>query len=326
MKISIAMTTYNGARHLPEQLDSFLRQKKTPHEIVVCDDGSSDSTMAILRKFQHDAPFEVRIEQNPTQLGYRKNFERALSLCTGDFIFLSDQDDYWFDTKILEMTNLFSARPDIFVIYTDMIITDESLNPSRQTQLGNILALGCRAETYVSGCATALRRDWLSIVLPIPTEVAAHDSWIHKLASALDVRALCLPPQQYYRRHDKNVSQWRASKPEQMNSLDSIRIYGLADKTAAWRRELERTCWTRKRLQESTEDLKALGLLPRQAAAIQKLDRRISALESRIQNNTHNRLKRFPRIMKLWLSGDYNNFSGWKSVLKDIIRQQSNYS
>ena len=134
--------------------------------------------MAILHKFQNDAPFEVRIEQNPTQLGYRKNFEKALSLCTGDFIFLSDQDDYWFDTKILEMTNLFSARPDIFVIYTDMIITDENLNPSRQTQLGNILALGCRAETYVSGCATALRRDWLSIVLPMPTEVAAPGSTI----------------------------------------------------------------------------------------------------------------------------------------------------
>jgi len=326
VKISIAIATYNGARHLPEQLDSFLRQKKTPHEIVVCDDGSSDSTMAILRKFQHDAPFEVRVEQNPTRLGYRKNFERALSLCTGDFIFLSDQDDYWFDTKILEMTRVFLARPDIFVVHTDMIIADENLSPSRQTQLGNILGLGLRAEAYVSGCATALRRDWLSIVLPIPTEVAAHDSWIHKLASVLDVRALCLPPQQYYRRHDKNVSQWRASKPEQMNTLDSIRIYGLADKTAAWRRELERTCWTRKRLQERTENLKALGLLSRQEAAIQKLDRRISALESRIQNNTQNRLKRFPRIIKLWLSGDYNNFSGWKSVLKDIIRQQSNHS
>ncbi|SEI87507.1 Glycosyltransferase involved in cell wall bisynthesis [Azotobacter beijerinckii] len=326
MKISIAIATYNGARYLPEQLDSFLRQKKPPHEVVICDDDSSDSTMAILQSFQKDAPFEVRIEQNPIRLGYKKNFEKAISLCTGDIIFLSDQDDYWFDTKILEMTRVLLARPNIFVIHTDMIITDENLVPSRQTQLGNILALGSTVETYVSGCATALRREWVSIVLPIPTEVAAHDTWIHKLALAMDVRTICLPPQQYYRRHDKNVSQWRASKPEQMNVLDSIRVYGLADKTGAWRRELDRTRWARKRLLERTENLEELGLLSRQETAIRKLDRRISALESRIHNNSQNRLKRLPKIIRLWLSGDYNNFSGWKSALKDILRQQSNYS
>lgn len=326
MKISIAMTTYNGARYLPEQLDSFLRQKQTPDEIVVCDDGSDDATLAILRKFRSDAPFEVRIEQNPTRLGYRKNFERALSLCSGDLIFLSDQDDYWFDTKLLEMTQVFLARPDIFVVHTDMVIADENLVPSRQTQLGNILALGSRAETYVSGCATALRREWLSVVLPIPAEAVGHDSWIHKLASILEVRALHLPPQQYYRRHGKNVSQWHASKAEKMNPFDSIKMYGLADKTAAWRRELNRTCWAKRRLQERTEVLETLGLLARQEIAIRRLDRRISALESRIQNNTQNRLKRFPKIMKLWLRGDYNDFSGWKSALKDIVRHQSNCS
>ena len=77
-RISIAMATYNGAQFLPEQLESFLSQSRLPDEIVVCDDGSSDNTMNILHEFSASVPFEVRIEQNVENLGYVRNFEKAL--------------------------------------------------------------------------------------------------------------------------------------------------------------------------------------------------------------------------------------------------------
>lgn len=100
MKISIAMATYNGAKYLQEQLDSFVTQTRQPDELVVCDDGSSDATVEILRHFAAGAPFAVEIHENEVNLSHAKNFEKALSLCGGDVIFFSDQDEVWFPEKV----------------------------------------------------------------------------------------------------------------------------------------------------------------------------------------------------------------------------------
>lgn len=100
MKMSIAMATYNGARYLREQLDSFAAQTRLPDELVVCDDGSSDDTLNILEEFARTAPFQVRIFRNDVNLGYAQNFARALERCVGDLVFLSDHDNVWFEDKI----------------------------------------------------------------------------------------------------------------------------------------------------------------------------------------------------------------------------------
>ncbi|HIE59179.1 MAG TPA: glycosyltransferase, partial [Hydrogenothermaceae bacterium] len=93
MRISIALATYNGDTYLQDQLNSYIAQERLPDEMVVCDDVSKDETVAILEAFQKVAPFEVQIIKNETNLGYTKNFEKALSLCSGDIVFFSDQDD-----------------------------------------------------------------------------------------------------------------------------------------------------------------------------------------------------------------------------------------
>ena len=106
-KVSIAMAAYNGADYLSEQLSSFLLQTRLPDELVVCDDASSDSTVSIIEEFALRAPFEVRLIKNKQNLGYIRNFEKALSLCQGDLIFLSDQDDVWFPEKVCYIEKFF---------------------------------------------------------------------------------------------------------------------------------------------------------------------------------------------------------------------------
>src|SRR5947208_26587 len=95
MRISIAMCTYNGAAHVEEQLRSFSGQTRLPDEVVVCDDRSSDDTMLLLEPFSRTAPYPLRIHRNDENLRSTKNFERAVSLCSGDILALSDQDDVW---------------------------------------------------------------------------------------------------------------------------------------------------------------------------------------------------------------------------------------
>src|SRR4051794_15860948 len=92
---SVAMCTYNGARFIGAQLASVAAQTRTPDELIVCDDRSTDETVAIVQKFADSAPFRVRLHVNEENLGSTKNFERAVSLCEGDLIALCDQDDVW---------------------------------------------------------------------------------------------------------------------------------------------------------------------------------------------------------------------------------------
>ena len=90
--------------------------------MVVCDDCSEDNTLGILNEFSKSAPFPVKIFVNQQNLGYSQNFEKALSLCTGDIVFLSDQDDAWFPMKLETVIAEFAQNTKTKVIVNDMII------------------------------------------------------------------------------------------------------------------------------------------------------------------------------------------------------------
>lgn len=318
--ISIAMASHNGAKYLQEQLDSFLYQTRQPDELVVSDDCSSDATLEILEDFRQKAPFDVRIYRNKVNLGYIDNFEKVLSLCKGDIIFLSDQDDVWFCEKVKTMAAMMTKHPEIFVLQADMVLADEDMNPSSYSQLGNILALGQSQNSFVTGCGTVLRKEWLDIALPINSDLVAHDSWLHRLAIPLGVRALHVEKLQYYRRHGDNASNWLASRPARMTELDALLSHGFGDASKGWSNELERVKATLIRIKERTDNLDAMGLGDSKAKAISVLTHHLNSLNDRIQVVTLSRLKRFPRVLEMWMRGSYGHFAGWKSAVKDILR------
>src|SRR5690348_14254665 len=105
--ISVAMATYNGARFVTEQLDSIAGQTQLPVEVVICDDRSTDETVSILESFAAKAPFRVTLHRNDEQLGYRLNFKKAVSFCTGDLIAFCDQDDVWHPDKLKTLSAQF---------------------------------------------------------------------------------------------------------------------------------------------------------------------------------------------------------------------------
>jgi glycosyltransferase involved in cell wall biosynthesis len=97
-KISVALTSCNGANYLKEQLESVYAQSLLPDEVIVCDDCSTDNSIEILTEYKEK--HNLRYFINDKKLGFVKNFEKAISLCSGDFIALSDQDDVWLPKKI----------------------------------------------------------------------------------------------------------------------------------------------------------------------------------------------------------------------------------
>jgi glycosyltransferase involved in cell wall biosynthesis len=95
MTTSVVMTTYNGEKYLQRQLESIAQQSSQPLELIVRDDASKDATVEILRKFQSTVAFEVVVQVNEKNVGFRENFMEAIRQARGEIIAFCDQDDIW---------------------------------------------------------------------------------------------------------------------------------------------------------------------------------------------------------------------------------------
>jgi glycosyltransferase involved in cell wall biosynthesis len=126
--ISIAMATYNGERFIRQQLESFARQTLLPSELIICDDGSTDSTLSIINNFSLSAPFPVVVVRNPGRLGYTANFLQAARMCQGELIAFSDQDDEWLPQKLARILQV-GNDSDAFLFAHAAEWIDENGNP-----------------------------------------------------------------------------------------------------------------------------------------------------------------------------------------------------
>ncbi|MEZ5754200.1 MAG: glycosyltransferase family 2 protein [Paracoccaceae bacterium] len=320
MTISIAMATYNGARFLQAQLDSFSAQTRLPDELVVCDDGSKDATLEILETFAASAPFAVRVIRNPENLGFKRNFEKAISLCEGDIIFISDQDDVWLSSKLQVVEQVFRDDPRVMTTINDMIITDAELNHSNKTLLGAIRVSGSNENRLVAGCAAAVRRSFLPVVLPIPSEYLGHDGWISDLSVSLGVRKLIDQPLQLYRRHGANESQWVFYDPNGITLLSVLAETGFSSPLESWERSLVRIRAQKDRVIASHDCLDELELSDASDFARKYLEAEQDRFSTRIHLLSLPRWRRWVSVIGFWARGGYRRFAGWKSAVKDMIR------
>ncbi len=198
MKTSVALCTYNGEKFLREQLDSILNQSEKVNEIVVCDDGSTDSTLEILEEYSKRNSGLFRIFKNEINLRSVKNFEKAISLCENEIIFLCDQDDLWIDNKVETIINYFEKNPRIDVVATNGYGIDDAGNLLEVHSLWDIprffqeekieidyFKIIAFAGNIATGASMALRKNFAAKVIPFPViEEFHHDEWIALNASS----------------------------------------------------------------------------------------------------------------------------------------------
>ncbi|KIC64540.1 glycosyltransferase family 2 protein [Chryseobacterium taiwanense] len=196
-KISVALCTYNGEKFIHQQIDSILNQTLKVDEIVVCDDGSTDKTHQILSEYQKKFPEIFKIHINEKNLRSVKNFEKAISLCTGEIIFLSDQDDIWEEVKVETFIHYFSEYPQInaicsngtfinsdgnFIDHLSIWSVPQLLKDQKiMVDYFNIIAF---IENIATGAGMAFRSSIKNNILPIPIkEGFHHDEWIALVTS-----------------------------------------------------------------------------------------------------------------------------------------------
>ena len=330
---SIAMCTYNGARFLSEQLESIAAQTLSPDEIVICDDVSADATTEIVRDFASRTPIPVRLFINEQNLGSTRNFARAIGLCQGQLIALSDQDDVWLPQKLERLAAMFDRQPGAGMVFSDAEVVDEKLcarGPTLWNQIGfdaTVRQRFLRGQTFevllpgwtVTGATAAFRSTYRDLILPIPTNLSMiHDGWIALVIAAVAEVALIEEPLIKYRQHAAQ----QIGAPERAARSTPLRIKSLDGLQAAMRHE------------NSYDALITIGeqvkerLLSRCADfdcgdALSRLDQRLAHLRtrSRMPGTSFSRLA--PVFRELF-AGRYHRYStGFRSAAKDLFRDPS---
>ena len=184
-KISVAMAAYNGSKYIDQQIGSILSQLRQEDELIISYDESSDDTLNIIRTYERtDSRVKVFIDPGS---GVTDNFNNAISHCSGDYVFLSDQDDVWIDGKVERLLRCFREYSPELIIHNG-VNTDEKLEPISAPffeiyRIGNGKLKNIIRPRY-SGCCMAFTRKMKDIILPMP-EIRGYDQWIATVSEFL---------------------------------------------------------------------------------------------------------------------------------------------
>jgi glycosyltransferase involved in cell wall biosynthesis len=302
-------------------LDSIVAQQRLPDELVICDDGSSDGSIEIIRQFAESAPFPTRLVVNAKNLGSTKNFEQAISLCQGAIVALADQDDVWYQHKLERIENAFLKSSDIVAAFSDADLIDNDSRPlgsrlwptllfdaREQDRFSNGNALGVLIKhPVVTGATMAFRREFFEPMIPIPKD-EIHDKWISFLLAAHEgsFEVISEPLMQYRRYQEQQIG----PGPQTLGR----RVAQAKDRGADFHRGVITQL---RQLHTRLEDRR---LVFRFAEAAQmEIARKISHLEHRA-GLPRARVARIPGVLREAFRGGYQRYSsGWNSVAKDLV-------
>lgn len=323
--ISVALGTYNGAAYLGAQLDSILQQTRVPDEIVICDDASTDATPALLAGYARRCPERIHAHLYQENVGFVRNFERAIAACSGDLIVLSDQDDVWLPARLEAIQAKFDAYPDSAMVVTNASLVDQDLNPLNQTIYTKEKSVELLPEAttgqygraiQIKGCTLAFRRRYLPWLLPIPSTLWGHDHWIAALLVALSQVQLIEKPLFLHRRHADNTGsdpagkglqyrlrKRRTSMTDSYYQIDAMRWDALADRLIS--------------IQTANTGDFSPGRL---ALGIRRAQELRDHAQRRLELHHLNRLCRVVPVTHLLFKREYHRYSnGVLTYVKDLI-------
>jgi hypothetical protein len=218
--VSVALCTFNGAVYLKEQLDSLFRQTVCPTELVLSDDDSSDASASIVTESANAAGMRLIVAPAHTRLGVVQNFNLALSLCSQQYVALSDQDDVWLPDKLaLTITAMHEGEARFgmdhpLLVHTGVKVVSADLSPASASPMryerlyypspDDVLTI-LPTQNFVTGCTMLVNRPLLECALPIPREALVHDWWLALVAANCGHVLYVDRPTIMHRQHGSNA-------------------------------------------------------------------------------------------------------------------------
>lgn len=222
--IDILLSSYNGANYISEQIESILFQSNKNWRLLVRDDGSTDNTVEIVRKYSQKYPERILYineqESNVKNLGASQSFFRLLQYAKSDYVMFCDQDDVWLPNKIEVTLNEMireekdSGKNTPILVHTDLQITDERLNilsKSYYKYRGVSCKIGKKLnrlliQNVVVGCTVMINLSLKNKIKNISDMAIMHDWWLALIANVFGKIVFLDAPTILYRQHSFNVA------------------------------------------------------------------------------------------------------------------------
>ena len=320
VKRSVALAAFRGGEFLAAQLDSILNQSLLPDEIILSDDSPDEATRQAVAP-QLAAHPEIRYVRNPVPLGPDRNFEQAISMTTGDLIFLADQDDVWLPGRMAALTARLPDPDAIAGAFCDSESTDRELRPLGISHWRNRGFTERERTAYAdwtpeqrlalflhrvpaAGHDMAFTRAARKLLLPFPSLDGCYDSWIGLIVAAAG-NWECIPDAlTLFRQHGGNLS--GSGRPNSLRDKLRQARESAARDSFGWTAELYRM------LEE-----RLTGEVP--APVLRRLEDRRRHSEARAAM-TGSGIRRFRLIVNELLCGRYFRYGrGWLNVVQDLL-------
>lgn len=236
-QVDILMAAYNGEKYIAEQIESLQQQTFTDWRLLVSDDGSSDTTPSIIKKYEGEDS-RIRIVLADEHYGSAKNHFLALLQCTdAPYVMFCDQDDVWDKDKIeltlQAMRQEESEKAQPLLVATDLRVVDENLSliapsfktyagmGSSRTEFGYFLA-----SALITGCTMMLNRQLVELLTSDidSSRILMHDWWFALVASAYGKVTYLNKPTISYRQHgDNSVGAYKRSAKKLIRDIKARR-------------------------------------------------------------------------------------------------------
>lgn len=231
-KIVVLLSSYNGEKFIAEQIDSILQQEQVDVQLIVRDDGSTDATRALLKKYEKLPNVSVWYGDN---VGVRASFmELVKNAPASDYYAFADQDDIWYKDKLIRgIRKIEKAGNDGPILYTsnqDLLDSEGNFIKVRFTdEIKQYIRLESMVyNNQISGC-TFVYNNKLAKALEDRKELYAigyermHDRMMLLLALCCGSIIYDDVPTMGYRRHDSNVTSTKSDADRDI--IDQLRYH-----------------------------------------------------------------------------------------------------
>lgn len=228
-KCQILLSTYNGEAYVRELLDSILKQDYSNLEILIRDDGSKDTTIKILKEYEHKYS-NIRVVYGDN-VGVSGSFTILLNMMNKscEYFAFADQDDIWKYNKISQaILYLDRNKADLYCGHAALVTKDLNeihydlykdvdIRPS----FGNAII-----ETISPGCTLLWNKKLMSLYMDNrkPTKMVIHDQWMYLLATAFCNVVYDSTPYILYRQHNNTIGSPISFKNRLIRVLSKLKI------------------------------------------------------------------------------------------------------
>ena len=205
--VCVLLSTYNGEKYLPEQLQSLYSQEGVDVSLLVRDDGSVDSTCSVL-----DTEYSVGRLTWYTGENLKPAFsfwDLLKNAPDSPYYAFCDQDDVWDTDKLKVAVEKLSEADDAPALYfCQTRLVDASLNEIKSVKISPLLTYGeALVYHFVTGCTMVMNAAMRNILMQYtPAYIRMHDIWVYNVALAVGAKVFFDPnPHISYRQHGNNV-------------------------------------------------------------------------------------------------------------------------